>query len=767
MDFLRLAAYLKLDKSEYEESLKDTEREAKGFGSKLASGLKSATKVIGAATVAGAAAVGKLAKDAVAAYGNFQQLEGGIQTLFGKDAQTMMGSAAKAFKTAGVSANQYMEMAIQSSASMISSLGGDTARAAELMDMSIIDMSDNVNKMGTTMEAVQNAYRGFSRGNFTMLDNLALGFAGTKQGMQELLATAKEISGIDYNIGSYADIVEAIHVVQTEMGITGTTAKEAGDTITGSAGSAKAAWEDLKVAMASGDDAKLTAGIDNLIASVTVMGENLIPILERSLEGIGKFVERIVPIISERLPGLVEKILPGLLSAASSLVQGVVKALPGFVKVIANQIPKIIKELIATIRATLPDIIALIPELFSSLVSAIAENIPALLDMGMEMIEGLAQGITDNLPDLIQKFMDGIVQLLNSVIEKLPEFLERGKDIIHNLVEGIVNNIPRIIQGITRAITSLITTIGEHLPDILTAGVDILMELIEGIISAIPVLIGEIPNIIFSIVETLLSGDMIQRLLEAGVQILGKIFEGIINALANVGETVGKIISAILGAVVAAAGALLSVGGKIVGYILDGIKNAWSGLVDWVESGIEALLGDVNAARDEALAALDETNKQYESAIERNRRNHEKYGTAHGANAQQQAAETASHYSTQYTAPIRKQDMVEGSKHYAKEYKDSLNQAFDSHSPSRLMRNEVGRFIGQGLALGIQDGYEEMGGGAVDTTKVMKSQASPSARTVATEGVGDIVIPVYIGNTRLDEIVVTAGQRANYRSGGR
>lgn len=742
IDAMELLVKIKMDSSGMDKGMKDAESKASSFGSKVKGVMGAAGKAMAGAVTAGAAAVGKLAKDAVAAYGNFQQLEGGIQTLFGKDAQTMLQSASKAFKTAGVSANQYMEMAIQSSASMISSLGGDTARAAELMDMSIIDMSDNVNKMGTTMEAVQNAYRGFSRGNFTMLDNLALGFAGTKKGMQELLATAKEISGIDYNIESYADIVEAIHVVQTEMGITGTTAKEAGDTITGSAGSAKAAWEDLKVAMASGDDAKLTKGIDNLIASVTVMGENLIPILERSLEGIGKFVERIVPIISEKLPGLVEKILPGLLSAASSLVQGVIKALPGFVKVIANQIPKIIKELIATIRATLPDIIALIPELFSSLVSAITENIPALLDMGMEMIEGLAQGITDNLPDLIQKFIDGIVQLLNSVIEKLPEFLERGKDIIHNLVEGIVNNIPEIIQGITRAITSLITTIGEHLPDILTAGVDILMELIEGIISAIPVLIGEIPNIIFSIVETLLSGDMIQRLLEAGVQILGKIFEGIINALANVGETVGKIISAILGAVVAAAGALLSVGGKIVSFILDGIKNAWSGLVDWVESGIEAILGDVAKARDEVLAAQAEANAQYAGAIERNRQNHEKYGTAHGASPKQQAAESANHY--------------------VAAYKD----AYKINSPSKLMHDEVGKYIGQGLALGIQDGYAEMGGGAVET-KSMKSYASPTAQVAATEGAGDIVIPVYIGNTRLDEIVVTAGQRANYRSGGR
>ena len=258
MDLFTLVAKLVLDSDQYDEKVKDAKKDAEGLGSKLA----GAAKVGGAAMVAGvgvaAAEVGKLAKQAVEAYADYEQLSGGIETLFGDSAKAVITSAEDAYKTAGMSMNEYMETTIGSAAAMISSLGGDQAEAAKLMDMSITDMSDNVNKMGTTMEAVQNAYRGFSRGNFTMLDNLALGYAGTKEGMQSLLDKAMELEAqqgrtTKFSIDSYADIVNAIHIVQDEMGITGTTSREASETISGSLSTMKSAWQNMLTVVANGN----------------------------------------------------------------------------------------------------------------------------------------------------------------------------------------------------------------------------------------------------------------------------------------------------------------------------------------------------------------------------------------------------------------------------------------------------------------------------------------------------------------------------------
>lgn len=338
-DVFDLYGKVKLDTSEYSKSLENADKSFSGFGAKIKAGLGVITKVTTAAVGAGAAAVGKIVSDSVQAYGSYEQLVGGVETLFGDSAQTVLANSEKAFATAGMSMNEYMETSIQSAAALINSLEGDQAKAADLMDMSITDMSDNVNKLGTTVEGVQNAYRGFSRGNFTMLDNLALGFAGTKEGMQELLDKAEQISGIKYDISSYSDIVQAIHVVQQEMGITGTTAAEAADTIQGSAGSMKAAWENLKVELVKGDG-DIGRSIDILVSSALTVFDNIEPKIERALGGMTQFVGKAAPIIAEKLPPMIEQIVPPLLTASSSLVyavgKGVAKALPSLLGSVGN-----------------------------------------------------------------------------------------------------------------------------------------------------------------------------------------------------------------------------------------------------------------------------------------------------------------------------------------------------------------------------------------------------------------------------------------------
>ena len=373
------------------------------FGKALSTGLK----VAGAGIAAAAAGVGAIGKQAVSAYADFEQLSGGIETLFGKDAPAVMAAASGAFATAGMSANQYMETAISSSAALITSLGGDTEAAAALMDVSITDMADNVNKMGTDMEAVQNAYRGFSRGNFTMLDNLALGFAGTKEGMQQLLDKAEEFSGVKYDIDSYADIVQAIHVVQTQMGITGTTAKEGAATISGSLTTLKAAWSNLLAGLAdpNADQSKL---ISNLTQSAKNVATNLIPVIRTVLPAIGSVVGELAPVIAAELPALVTDVLPGLVEAAVQLALALGQAL-------ATNAPAIIQ----------------------TLTTAIVSNAPALLEGGVQLIVSLASGLIQAIPQLLIAAGQLLVVILEEIGKGVVQLADAGLNLVRGLWEGI------------------------------------------------------------------------------------------------------------------------------------------------------------------------------------------------------------------------------------------------------------------------------------------------------------------------------------------
>ena len=276
MDIFDLSAKITLDSSEFEKGVNSASSGMDGLSAKAVA-LGTAMYDIGKKAVS---AFGELSKAALEGYANFEQLSGGIDTLFGSASDKMMNYAEQAFKTAGMSANEYMETAIGFSAALINSVGGDTEHAADLANRAITDMSDNANKMGVSLESLQNAYTGFSRGNFTMLDNLALGFSGTKEGMQELLDKAEELSGIKFDISSYADIVEAIHVVQEEMGITGTTAAEAAQTISGSVASMKSAWENWLTGLGNAD-ADMSGLTDSLIDSVQTVWGNIEPTLSQ------------------------------------------------------------------------------------------------------------------------------------------------------------------------------------------------------------------------------------------------------------------------------------------------------------------------------------------------------------------------------------------------------------------------------------------------------------------------------------------------------
>ena len=380
---------------------------AAGFGKLLGGAGKVAVAGLAAGVTAAGAAVGALGKQAVSAYADFEQLSGGIETLFGKDAPSVMANASAAFETAGMSANDYMDTAIQSAAALTASLGGDTKAAAKLMDVSITDMADNVNKMGTSMEAVQNAYRGFSRGNFTMLDNLALGFSGTREGMQQLLDKAQEVSGIKYDISSYADIVNAIHVVQEEMGITGTTAAEASGTIAGSISSMQSAWQNLLTGVANGD-ADVAGLTQKFAGSLKTVAKNLIPVVKTALSGLATLVTELAPELAAELPALIQDVLPSLITAAVTLATALGTAL-------AENAPLII----------------------GTLATSIGNNAPQLAAGAVQLVGALARGLLQALPSILTAGFQLVAALLGEIGKGFFELLGAGANLVRGLWQGI------------------------------------------------------------------------------------------------------------------------------------------------------------------------------------------------------------------------------------------------------------------------------------------------------------------------------------------
>lgn len=403
-----------------------------------------------------------------------------METLFKNSAGIVMGYAENAYKTAGLSANEYMETVTSFSASLLQSLGGDTEAAAQYADMAITDMSDNANKMGTAMDSIQNAYQGFAKQNFTMLDNLKLGYGGTKEEMQRLLEDAEKLSGIEYDISSYADIVDAIHVVQTEMGITGTTAAEAASTIQGSVSAAKSAWENL-VAGIGNENADLDTLIGNFVDSVGTAGENIIPRVEQILVGMGAAVQKLAPMIGEQLPPLIQAVLPSLLSAGGELLgglaNGIVTAAPALIE---TGVP-MIASLISGLSAALPSIGSSAVEIITTLANGVSEQLPVLVPTAISAILQLADTLTD--PDNLSNIVDSALQLITSladgIINALPTLIEKAPEIIANLVSAIVENAPKLGQAALELVVKLAFGIIENLPKIGEAALEIINTLID------------------------------------------------------------------------------------------------------------------------------------------------------------------------------------------------------------------------------------------------------------------------------------------------
>lgn len=401
----------------------------------IVSGIKEMASAIKEA----AAALVDLGKQSIMGFAEQEQLIGGVDTLFKESSAQVQQYANDAYKTAGLSANRYMETVTSFSASLLQSLGGDTAAAAQKADQAITDMSDNANKMGTDMTSIQNAYQGFAKANYTMLDNLKLGYGGTKEEMQRLLADAEKISGVKYDLSSYADIVDAIHVVQTEMGITGTTATEAATTIQGSANAMKSAWSNLITGM-SNENLDLDKLVQNVIDSVNTFADNLIPrlqiMLPRFAEGLTQLVNGLAPYVGPAM----ETLLPSLMQGIGGLVSGIVQALPAAVEAISAVIPMLVEQL----TILLPQIISAGVEIIAALASGIGENLPTLIPAVVDAIITITEGLLDHIDLLIIAAGQLIAGLAQGLIEAIPRLIGRLPEIIGAIVKGLLKGLAAI-----------------------------------------------------------------------------------------------------------------------------------------------------------------------------------------------------------------------------------------------------------------------------------------------------------------------------------
>lgn len=530
---------------ETEDGLDSVAGKASGVGQALLKGIGTFAKWGAAAATAAATATAALVKSAVTAYSDYEQLVGGVETLFKDSASEVQKYAANAYQTAGLSANEYMETVTGFSASLLQSLDGDTKAAAEKANVAITDMSDNANKMGTSMESIQNAYQGFAKQNYTMLDNLKLGYGGTKEEMQRLLEDAEKLSGQKFDLSSYADIVDAIHVVQTEMGITGTTAKEAATTIQGSVNMTKAAWQNLVVGIAD-DTQDFNVLVNNFVESVTTAGNNILPRVEIALKGVGTLVEKLAPIIAKTVPNIVSTTLPSMIKAGTSVIRAL---LDGLLKAVPELIPcfkDIINQLIEVIVDNLPLIIEAAVTIAGAIVSGLVEALPDILDAGIELIQSLAQGLTTGIPTILSTAITIVSQLASTLIQNVPQIVQTGIQLLLGLANGILQAVPQLLQELPGIITQMVENILSCIPMIIECGIELLTSLVDALPQIIQSIVAVLPQIINGIIEALLGH--IDEIIQAGIKLLVALIDALPQIIDTICKALPQIIEAITGA---------------------------------------------------------------------------------------------------------------------------------------------------------------------------------------------------------------------------
>lgn len=585
-------AKISLDTKDYESGISGARSTASKFAESLKSGLATAGKVAAAGLAATTTAVVALGKTALDSYGNYEQLVGGIDTLFKESSSQVQAYAAQAYQTAGMSANQYMETATSFAASLVQGLGGDTAAAAELANTAITDMSDNANKMGTDISSIQYAYQGFAKQNYTMLDNLKLGYGGTQEEMKRLIADASQMTDVQEELGvtvdgtsmSFDNIVKAIHVVQANLDIMGTTSAEAAGTIQGSLASMQASWQNLTVGIAD-ENANLDTLINQFVESVSTAAGNIIPRVEQILSGVGQLVTTLAPTVASAIPGIVQSVLPGLLSAGASMLTAIVTGLVQSVPALIDTIPTIVTELVTAVQSMLPSLMESGQQIIQTIATAITTYGPQLLESGLSMVQQLGQGLAQGIPNFLSQALPLLTDFTANLRSNFSTIVDAGLDLILNLAQGLINGIPSLIENVPTIISNLAGMINDNAPKVLEAGVQLIIMLGKGLIQAIPTLIANIPQIIQAVVDVFTAFNWLN---------LGK---NIIDLLKNG-------ITSMVGAVKSAGQSVFDAIKNVISNLPNTLSNLGRNAINMMANGIRGLLGTVTGAARSILSGI-------------------------------------------------------------------------------------------------------------------------------------------------------------------
>lgn len=644
MNIFELCAKITADSSDFDSKIGGV---SEGFSGLSAKAVAVGNLISDAVEKAGGMIV-DVAKKAVNGYADYEQLVGGVQKLYGnmgqsleeyaaehggmtdevkaqwqslEDAQNLvLKNANEAYKNAGMSANEYMETATSFSAALISSLGGDTVKAAEQTEVAMEAISDNVNTFGSNMEDVTNAFKGFSKQNYTMLDNLKLGYGGTQAEMKKLIEDANEYArsigqASDLSIDSFSDIVTAINLIQQKQSIAGTTAREAAATISGSIQMTKTAWDNL-VAGLGNKDADLSSLINNVVTSAETVFNNVLPIAEQALVGIGSFVATIIPTVVDKIPSMLSAVLPSLVSSAGQLV--------------------------------------------TSLAQAFMTGIPALMQTGIELLKSLASGMAQNVSALLEKALPMLMAFTEELRSNAGQLIDAGLELIVQLAQGIIDALPTIIETVPTIIDNIVNIINDNAPKMIETGLQLIVMMISGLIQAIPVIIENMPKIIACIWDTMAAVNW----LSLGTQIITAFKNGIVALIPALKAAGGSIKDGIINAIKALPQGLLNIAKSAGSNMINALKS-----FDWLGLGRNIVVGIKNGIFNNIAIVIDAVTSLAERAF------------------------------------------------------DAIKSFFGIHSPSTLMRDQIGK----NLSLGMAEGISAYGDTAISTMSDMAQAVSDAA----------------------------------------
>ncbi len=658
MNVFELMATLSLDTSEYERRLNESEGQAEekksSIGQKFKTIATTAGKALATSTAAAASGIAAVTGLAVKGYAEYEQLAGGVKKLFGDEvAKTVISNAEKAYEASGKSTNEYLSTLTSFSASLIKSLDGDTAKAAAQADKAITDIADNVNTFGTSVESVENAYKGFAKANYTMLDNLSLGYAGTKEGMQQLLDDAEKFSGIKYDISSYSDIVDAIHEVQDHMGIAGATAAEAAGTIEGSFNMTKAALKNLVLGF-SDENANISQLVDNVMTSAGNLASNVVPRIEQVFTGLGKGIQKAVPAVMSAIPGLFGRIVPGFVSSTVSLMSSIGQTA-------VDNLPKIMDA-----------------------VKTGLDGLSGIRDMVFGVIDKVGSALPEAIPSLLGKVLPMVTSLSESLRANAGKFVDVGLSFILKLAQGIANSIPTLVAYIPTIVTNIAGIINDNAPKILATGVKIIVTLVKGIITAIPTIISNMPKIIKAIISVIQAFNW----LNLGKQIITAFKNGILALRGAVSGAGKNIFNAVVNAIKALPSKLLGLAkngiSSFKGALAGGaglVRAAAQTILNGIVTVITSLPGKLVSLATKAVTSF----KSKFTSID--------WGSV-GSNI-------ISGIVRGITASAGR--IAEAAKNAAKNAFNKAKSFLGIHSPSKLFRDKIGSMISEGMALGIEE----------------------------------------------------------------